>query len=69
MIKRTSLNLDLELVADARSVLETRGITDTVHRALAEIVRRDHLRGLAEQQFEDLTPQTLAELRSPLGSL
>ncbi len=65
VVKRTSLNLDLELVADARSVLHTRGTTDTIHEALAEVVRRERLRELAERRFEDLTPEALAKLRSP----
>lgn len=65
VIKRTSLNLDLDLVADARSVLDTQGTTDTIHKALAEIVRRRRLRELAERRFEDLDPEALAKLRSP----
>lgn len=63
MIKRTSLNLDLELVARARDVLDTRGTTETVHRALAEVVRRRRLDELAARTFEGLTPEVLAELR------
>jgi Arc/MetJ family transcription regulator len=63
MVKRTSLNLDLDLVADARSVLNTRGTTDTIHRALEDVVRRDRLQALAERTFEDLTPEALAKLR------
>ena len=65
MVKRTSLNLDFDLVADARSVLHTRGTTDTIHEALAEVVRRERLRELAERRFDDLTPEALATLRSP----
>jgi Arc/MetJ family transcription regulator len=64
MIKRTSLNLDLDLVAQAREVLETSGTTDTVHRALEEVVRRDALRRLAEWRPE-LTLEDLEELRRP----
>lgn len=63
MIKRTSLNLDLDLVALARQALGTRGTTETVHRALSEVVRRARLRQLASRTFEDLTPEALAELR------
>lgn len=47
MIKRTSINLDLDLGAQARDVLETETATDTVHRALEEVIRRDALRSLA----------------------
>ncbi|MBA3366439.1 MAG: type II toxin-antitoxin system VapB family antitoxin [Actinobacteria bacterium] len=64
MVKRTSLNLDLRLVAEARAVLSTRGTTDTIHAALADIVRRERLRELAEERFDDLTPEALAELRA-----
>jgi Arc/MetJ family transcription regulator len=64
MIKRTSLNLDLDLVARARDVLETRTATETIHRALEEVVRREALRRLAEWRPE-LTPEELHELRQP----
>ena len=57
MVKRTSLNLELDLVHGAREVLGTRGTTDTVHRALEEIVRREKLRRLAEERFDHLTPE------------
>jgi Arc/MetJ family transcription regulator len=64
VIKRTSLNLDLELVAQAREVLGSNGTTDTVHRALEDVVRREKLRLLAEETFEDLTPEALERLRA-----
>lgn len=51
MIKRTSLNLDLDLVAKAREVLGSNGTTETVHRALEEVVRQEKLRWLAERDF------------------
>jgi len=47
----------------AREVLGTKGTTDTVHRALAEVVRRERLRRLGERRFEDLAPEVLDELR------
>ena len=64
MIKRTSLNLDFDLVAQAREVLSTRGTTETIHRALAEVVQRDALRELANWRPE-LTLEELHRLRSP----
>ena len=64
MIKRTSLNLDLELVAQAREVLGSNGTTDTVHRALEDVVRREKLERLAEEPFEDLTPEVLDRIRA-----
>jgi hypothetical protein len=63
MVKRTSLNLRLDLVAAARQVLGTKSVTDTIHRALEEIVRREKLRALTQRTFEDLTPEALAQLR------
>ena len=53
MVKRTSLNLDLDLVAEARSVLGSNGTTDTIHRALEDVVRREKLRRLAEYDFSE----------------
>lgn len=64
MTRRTSLNLDTDLVAEARGILETKGTTDTIHRALADVVRRERLRRLAEERFEDLTPEALERLRA-----
>jgi Arc/MetJ family transcription regulator len=64
MVKRTSLNLDLDLVAEAREVLGSNGTTDTVHRALEEVVRQQKLRWLAEQDFSELTPEVLDRLRA-----
>lgn len=52
MIKRTSLNLDMSLVDEAREVLGTNGTTETVHKALAEVVRHDKLRRLTEMVFD-----------------
>jgi Arc/MetJ family transcription regulator len=52
MVKRTSLNLDMSLVDEAREVLRTRGTTETVNRALAEVVRQDKLRRLTEMVFD-----------------
>ena len=64
MIKRTSLNLDLDLVAEAREVLGSNGTTDTVHQALEEVVRHQKLRWLADRDFSELTPEVLDRLRA-----
>lgn len=64
MIKRTSLNLDLDLVAQARNVLQTRTTTETVHRALDEVVRQEALKRLADWT-PDLTLEELERLRRP----
>jgi Arc/MetJ family transcription regulator len=52
MIKRTSLNLDMSLVEEARGVLGTDGTTETVHRALDEVVRQAKLRRLVARTFD-----------------
>jgi Arc/MetJ family transcription regulator len=52
MTKRTSLNLDMSLVEEAREVLGTRGTTETVNKALAEVVRQDRLRRLTQMVFD-----------------
>jgi Arc/MetJ family transcription regulator len=65
MVKRTSLNLDLDLVGQAREALGSKGTTDTIHRALEEVVRREKLRRLAAEPFEDLTLEALEQLRKP----
>jgi len=63
MIKRTSLNLDLDLVSQARDVLDTRTTTETIHRALDEVVRREALRRLAEWDLGGMTLEDLERLR------
>jgi Arc/MetJ family transcription regulator len=52
MTKRTSLNLDMSLVDEVRKELGTNGITETVHRALAEVVRQAKLRRLVARTFD-----------------
>jgi len=51
-VRRTSLNLDVELVEKAQVALGTSGITETVHRALEEAWRRDALERLSKRRFE-----------------
>jgi Arc/MetJ family transcription regulator len=74
MIKRTSMNLDMSLVDEAREVLGTNGTTETVHKALADVVRQDKLRQLAAWEFsmtneeiEASEAEELAELPSDLS--
>jgi Arc/MetJ family transcription regulator len=54
VIKRTSINLDLELVAEARGVLGTKNTTDTVHAALRDAVRRERLKQAAALRFDHM---------------
>jgi Arc/MetJ family transcription regulator len=54
MIRRTSINLDLDLVAEAREILGTKNTTDTVHTALRKAVRREQLKRVAELRFDHM---------------
>jgi Arc/MetJ family transcription regulator len=63
--KRTNINLDLSLLHRAAAVLGTSRTTDTVHAALEEVVAQALRRRLAAQDFPDLTPEALEELRRP----
>ena len=63
VIKRTSINLDQSLVREAKEVLGTEQTTETVHRALREVVRQQRLRRLAERDFPDLTLESLKGMR------
>ncbi len=62
MIRRTSINLDMALVDEAREALGTTGTTETIHAALREVVRQTRLRHLLDRDF-DLGPEELEEMR------
>lgn len=62
-VRRTTINLDSELVMQARDVLKTKNTTDTVHSALREVVRRERLRRLAQRDWQWLTPERLKAMR------
>jgi Arc/MetJ family transcription regulator len=63
VVKRTNINLDMELVDQAARELGTSQTTDTVHEALREVIARARRSRLAERNFEDLTPEALEALR------
>ena len=63
MVRRTTINLDAELVAQAREVLTTKNTTDTVHAALRDVVRRERLKRLGEWELEGLTLESIKEMR------
>jgi Arc/MetJ family transcription regulator len=48
-MRRTSLEIDEERLAQAQRVLGTTGIKDTIDRALEEVLRADLRRRLAER--------------------
>lgn len=60
-----TFNADADLLARAQQVLGTQTATDTINRALAEVVRRNDLAGLRDLPIDDLTPEVLKELRKP----
>ena len=67
MVRRTNINLDMDLVDEAARELGTRRTTDTVHQALREVVARARRARLARRDFEDLTPEALDAMRRPAG--
>ncbi|HSZ69356.1 MAG TPA: type II toxin-antitoxin system VapB family antitoxin [Solirubrobacteraceae bacterium] len=62
-MRRTTINLDAELVAQARELLKTKNTTDTVHGALRDVIRRERLRRLSQRKWEWLTPERLQAMR------
>lgn len=65
MVKRTSVNLDMDLVSEASDVLGTDRTTDTLHEALREVVRRQRIGRLARRDFSELTLEAIEEMRKP----
>ena len=63
MRKHTTIDLDQDLVRQAATVLGTTKTTDTVHAALADVVRRQRRLGLFEIAH-DLDLAGLDALRS-----
>lgn len=61
-VRRTSLNLDFELVGEAREALGTKGTTETIHAALTEIVLRERRRRLLEEDFSEFDNDELERL-------
>jgi Arc/MetJ family transcription regulator len=59
-VKRTSMNIDRDLVREAAEVLGTVGTTETVHEALREVVR---IRLRAQLMASDFPVPTFEELR------
>jgi Arc/MetJ family transcription regulator len=67
VVKRTNINLDMDLVEQAAHELGTRRTTDTVHEALRDVVARARRVRLARRDFSDLTPASLEQMRRPTG--
>jgi Arc/MetJ family transcription regulator len=73
--RRTTIEMDDALLAEARSVLGTRGLKETVDRALAEVVRASRRRALASRlasgaglDFEERTTRAARQWRVPESS-
>jgi hypothetical protein len=64
-VRRTSLNLNYELVEKAKTALGTKNTTDTVHRALENVVRQEALNRLADWKFDHLPEDWLDLEREP----
>jgi hypothetical protein len=66
---KTTVDVDKELAAQAAEVLGTETLKETVNTALAEIVRAEARRRLAERvrsgNLPVPTPRELARLRAP----
>jgi Arc/MetJ family transcription regulator len=60
----TTLDLDRELLSEAAQALGTTRTTDTVHKALREVVNRRKRAWLVRRDFSDLE-RLLPELRAP----
>lgn len=65
MNKRTTLNLNTDLLDEAREALGTSGTTETIHRALEAVVNYRKRVWLANYDFPGLTPESLDEMRRP----
>ena len=49
VVKRTNINLDMDLVQQAAQALGTRRTTDTVHAALRDVIARARRTRLAQR--------------------
>jgi Arc/MetJ family transcription regulator len=64
-VKRTTINLDLDLLDEASETLGTSRMTETVHAAMADVVRRRKLEALTRMEFPGMTLEKLKEMRRP----
>ena len=64
-VKRTTINLDLDLLEEASDALGTSRMTDTIHAAMSDAVRRRKLEALTRMEFPDMSLEKLKEMRRP----
>jgi Arc/MetJ family transcription regulator len=63
--RRTTMNIDHELVAQAQDILGSENATATVHEALRDVVRRFHLKQLADWRFAEEAWDEIKAQRRP----
>ncbi len=75
MRKHTTIDLDTELLRQASDILGTPRTTDTIHAALAEVVRRRHRMAILDfhpaldmSDLDAMRAHRFAEERAPYGS-
>lgn len=75
MRKHTTIDLDPELVRQAGEVLGTRRTTDTIHAALADVVRRRRRMSILDLKpaldltdLDAMRAHRFAEERAPYGT-
>jgi hypothetical protein len=59
------MNLDLDLLDEAADALGTARMTDTVHAAMVDVVRRRKLEELTRMEFPGMDLEKLKEMRRP----
>ncbi len=64
-VKRMTFNADADLLQRAQQVLGAATATDTINRALAQVVQTESLTRFADLPPLDMTPEMLSELRKP----
>ncbi len=68
--RRTTMNIDHELVAQAQAILGTETATSTVHRALEDVIRQFRINQLLDRDFGGMSNDEieLEERRVPGGT-
>jgi Arc/MetJ family transcription regulator len=64
-MKRTTMNVDVDLLEEAADALGTSRMTDTVHAAMNDVVRRRKLEALTKLEVPDLDWETIKKMRRP----
>lgn len=65
MPKHTTLNLDHQLLEQAKAALGTSTMTETLHRALEEVINIDRRRRLLEFDLSELSRDSVDTMRVP----